>query len=101
MQQLMLALLLVVASNHSMSETAVENIWQQRDGTSISTGVFLVDYSSKVRSSTNNSLGTLIDLEDDLGMDSDDEILRVEIATRPWPKHICQIRLIATRAVKG
>ncbi len=90
MQRLMLALLAVLAllaSNPTWSETEVENIWQQRDGTAISAGLFLVNYSSKVRSSSKSETGTLINLEDDLGLDNDDEILRIEFVTRPWPKH--------------
>ena len=82
-----LVLMLLCASNYTKSEEAPANIWQQRDGLSISGGVFLVNYNSKVRKSTSKQLGTRIDLEDDLGMDSDDEIFRLAIAARPWPKH--------------
>jgi hypothetical protein len=85
--QFVFVLLLILASPHTRSETATENIWQQRDGTALSAGLFLVNYSSKIRSSTDDTLGTLIKLEDDLGLEEDDEILRVEFVTRPWPKH--------------
>jgi hypothetical protein len=80
-------LILIFVSSYTRSETTEENIWQQRDGTSLSAGVFLSNYDSKIQKSTRTDLGTLIDLEDDLGMDSDDELLRLSISTRPWPKH--------------
>jgi hypothetical protein len=82
-----IAFILIFASSYARSESAAVNIWQQRDGASLSAGVFLANYSSKIQKSTSTTLGTRIDLEDDLGMDSDDKILRLTIAARPWPKH--------------
>jgi hypothetical protein len=85
--QLPLAIVLLFASTQVMSDPVAENIWLQRDGTSVNVGVYLANYDTTVRKSSDDVLGTRIDLEDDLGMDSDDEVARFAIAVRPWPKH--------------
>ncbi len=85
--QITVALVLIFASTFSRSESGEPGIWQQRNGTSLAAGVFLSNYSSNIQKSTRANLGTRIDLEDDLGMDNDDEIFRLSIAVRPWPRH--------------
>lgn len=78
---------LLMASAGSMSATPVESGWQQRDGLSVSAGMFLPNYDTKIRKSSGSTAGSDISLEDDLGLDSDDEIPVFSIAVRPWPRH--------------
>ena len=85
--QLTGTVIFILASACALGDTTTGDIWLQRDGTSIYAGAFFANYDSKLRKSSDDLLGTRIDLEEDLGMDDDDVILRAAIAARPWPKH--------------
>ena len=67
--------------------SAAENVWNDRDGLSVSVGVFLANYETEVRKSSGDTDGENISLEDDLGLDDDDEIPVVSIAFRSWERH--------------
>jgi hypothetical protein len=58
-----------------------------RDRFSVEAGMFVVDYSSEVRNSSDELKGTTIALEDVLGLDEDDEILRVGASFRLRDRH--------------
>jgi hypothetical protein len=85
--RLLVALPWIFASGHAQCDSTSENTWRQRDGLSISAGVFLANYDTTIRKSTGSTDGSEIGLEDDLGLDDDDEIPVVSIAIRPWSKH--------------
>jgi hypothetical protein len=77
----------IAASGHALCDSSGENIWQQRDGLSLSAGVFFPNYDTNIRKSKDATDGSQISLEDDLGLDDDDEIPFVSMAVRPWAKH--------------
>jgi hypothetical protein len=58
-----------------------------RDRVSLGAGLFVVDYSSEARKTNDEREGTLIDLEDDLGMSEDDELLRLGATYRLNDRH--------------
>lgn len=80
-----IALLCLASSANVLSDTG--SVWQQRDGLSVSAGVFLPNYDTEIRKSGSSTDGSKINLEDDLGLDKDDEIPMVSITFRPWSKH--------------
>ncbi len=53
-----------------------ENVWMKTDRISIGAGVFFVEESTEVRLSSDAlGTGTLINFQDDLGLDEDEEVL--------------------------
>ena len=78
---------LAVASAHALSDTDGQNIWQKRDGLSLTAAAFNPNYETKIRKSRGDTDGSLISLEDDLGLDDDDVIPVLSLAFRPWAKH--------------
>ena len=53
-----------------------ENFWMKTDRISIGAGVFFVEESTEVRVSSDAlGTGTLINFQDDLGLDEDEEVL--------------------------
>jgi len=77
----------ITASGHALCDYSGENNWRKRDGLSLSGGVFFPNYDTKIRKSNDDIDGSQISLEDDLGLDDDDEIPIVSLAIRPWSKH--------------
>jgi hypothetical protein len=82
--RLLVALVWVMASGQALSDAS---IWQQRDGLSLSAGMFVPNYDTKIRKSSDSTDGSEIGLEDDLGLDDDDVIPAFSVAFRPWSKH--------------
>jgi hypothetical protein len=85
--RILIALAWVLASGHTLGESNDKSIWQQRDGLTLSAGVFLPNYDTTIRKSSGSVDGSNISLEDDLGLDDDDEIPVVSVAIRPWSRH--------------
>jgi hypothetical protein len=85
--RILIAIFWIAASGHALCDYSGETIWQQRDGLSLSAGVFFPNYDTKIRKSNDATDGSQISLEDDLGLDDDDEIPVVSLAVRPWSKH--------------
>jgi len=83
----LIAIFWIAASGHALCDHSGESIWQQRDGLSLSAGVFFPNYDTKIRKSKDATNGSQISLEDDLGLEDDDEIPFVSLAVRPWSKH--------------
>jgi hypothetical protein len=85
--RILFALSWILSCGQALCDSIAENSWQQRDGLSLSAGVFLPNYDTTVRKSSDSADGSNISLEDDLGLDDDDEIPVVSIAIRPWSRH--------------
>jgi hypothetical protein len=75
---------MVVAMLHTALASAETLL--PRDRFSLDAGVFIADYSSELRKSSDER-GTNIDLEDVLGLDEDDEILRFGASYRVRDRH--------------
>jgi hypothetical protein len=54
---------------------------------SVSAGAFVTDHDTNIRLDTDAGLGTVVNLEDDLGLDATTNILRVEAAWRFAERH--------------
>jgi hypothetical protein len=85
--RMLIALLWIAGSSQVLGDPDDKSVWQQRDGLSLSAGVFLPNYETTIRKSRDASDGSNISLEDDLGLDEDDVLPIVSIAVRPWSKH--------------
>jgi hypothetical protein len=77
----------ILASGQALCDSNGEDTWRQRDGISLSVGMFVPNYNTKIRKSNDATDGSQISLEDDLGLDDDDEIPLVTFSARPWSKH--------------
>ena len=85
--RILVGLLFIAASGQVLSDPGGQNIWQQRDGLSVTAGAFQPNYDTKIRKSKGDTDGSLISLEDDLGLDDDDVIPVLSLGFRPWAKH--------------
>jgi hypothetical protein len=77
----------ILASGQALCDANGEDTWRQRDGISLSVGMFVPNYNTKIRKSSGSTDGSNLSLEDDLSLDDDDEIPLVIFSARPWSKH--------------
>jgi hypothetical protein len=87
LRKIAVTLPLLALSAWAAGDTNDESVWQKRDGMSISVGLYMPNYDTKIRKSNSATEGSEIDLEDDLGLDDDDELPVFSIAMRPWSRH--------------
>ncbi|MFQ6024055.1 MAG: hypothetical protein ACE5NW_15160 [Acidiferrobacterales bacterium] len=80
----------LIAATLSLSALAADgdNVWMKTDRGSIAAGIFFVEESTEIRLSSDTlGEGTLISFEDDLGLDEDEEVVRVGGYYRFKPRH--------------
>ncbi len=65
-----------------------ENVWMKKDRASIGAGAFFVEEDTEIRrSSDTRGTGTRFSFQDDLGLDEDDEAVRLVGHYRFKPRH--------------
>ncbi len=80
--------LIVVVLSLPVRADETDNVWMKTDRGSIAVGAFFVEEDTEIRISSDTlGTGTRISFEDDLGLDEDEEVVRVGGYYRFKPRH--------------
>ena len=81
-------ILIVAMLSLPVGAAETDNVWMKTDRGSIAFGAFFVEEETEIRVSSDTlGEGTLISFEDDLGLDEDEEVVRLGGYYRFKPRH--------------